>query len=103
VLLTSISGRLDVEIEIGVPNVSSRTSILTKLLRRSGADGMTEEDVVKVAQAAHGFVGADLDALVRAATTDDGVVDKESFKRAFKIVKPSAMRQVQVGASGKPL
>lgn len=58
---------------------------------------MTEEEIFKVAQSAHGFVGADLNALVHAASNfASEVVDFDSFKRAFKLVKPSAMRQVQV-------
>jgi ATP-dependent 26S proteasome regulatory subunit len=54
-------GRLDVEIEVGVPNVSARKSILSKLLaKQCHASDMDDDDVDKVAQAAHGFVGADL-------------------------------------------
>ena len=62
-------GRLDVEIEINVPTVKSRQEILTKLLQTTNQSSeLTTEDILKVAQAAHGFVGADLHALCRAAT-----------------------------------
>ncbi len=61
-------GRLDVEIEINVPTVKSRQEILTKLLQTMNQSELTTDDMVKVAQAAHGFVGADLHALCRAAT-----------------------------------
>ena len=94
-------GRLDVEIEICVPNTNARLSILTKLAERLANADMTQEDLLKVAQAAHGFVGADLEALVRTALTEDGGLSSESFKRAFKVIKPSAMRQVQVSVTSE--
>ena len=92
-------GRLDVEIEICVPNTNARLSILTKLAERLANADMTQEDMLKVAQSAHGFVGADLEALVRTALTEDGGLSSESYKRAFKVIKPSAMRQVQVSVT----
>ena len=55
----------------------------------------SDEDIKMISQNAHGYVGADLEALIAHATTN-GRGDKNSCLKALKIVKPSAMREVQV-------
>lgn len=57
-------GRLDREIEIGVPEPGARLDILKTLLRDVPHD-LNEKDLASVASRTHGFVGADLSALVR--------------------------------------
>lgn len=59
-------GRLDREIEIGVPNPTARLDIIKKMLHQT-PHNMTEQDLQEVAARTHGFVGADLSALVREA------------------------------------
>ncbi|CAO1623097.1 unnamed protein product [Sympodiomycopsis kandeliae] len=59
-------GRLDREIEIGVPNPAARLDILSKLLANT-PHSLTSDDLNHVANTTHGFVGADLSALVREA------------------------------------
>ncbi|PWN39777.1 AAA-domain-containing protein [Ceraceosorus guamensis] len=59
-------GRLDREIEIGVPTPSSRLSIL-KVLLRHVPHALSDEEISRLAQTTHGFVGADLASLVREA------------------------------------
>lgn len=59
-------GRLDREIEIGVPNPTARLEIFKTLLSNTPHD-LTEDQLQLVAAKTHGFVGADLTALVREA------------------------------------
>ncbi|KAL1543427.1 calmodulin-interacting protein 111 isoform X2 [Salvia divinorum] len=55
-------GRLDREIEIGVPSPRERHEILLALLNEI-AHSLLDEDIHNLAMATHGFVGADLAAL----------------------------------------
>lgn len=55
-------GRLDREIEIGVPSVDQRCNILETLLDRM-EHSLKEEQIKELAKVTHGFVGADLEAL----------------------------------------
>lgn len=59
-------GRFDKEIEIGVPDVAARLSILRVLLHRTPHD-IPDETLQAVAARTHGFVGADLSSLVHSA------------------------------------
>lgn len=59
-------GRLDREVEIGVPSREGRMDILTKALQ-SVRHVLSEDDVRSVAEKAHGYVGADLQLVVREA------------------------------------
>lgn len=58
-------GRFDREIALGVPDESARIAILTVLTRALRVDGSF--DLVKIARATPGFVGADLAALANKA------------------------------------
>ncbi|POY72553.1 hypothetical protein BMF94_4380 [Rhodotorula taiwanensis] len=59
-------GRFDKELEIGVPDVAARLSILRVLLRRT-PHAIPEDTLQSVAARTHGFVGADLASLVHSA------------------------------------
>ncbi|XP_073305670.1 calmodulin-interacting protein 111 isoform X1 [Primulina huaijiensis] len=59
-------GRLDREIEIGVPSPQQRYEILLTLLREM-QHSLSDKDVLTLAMATHGFVGADLAALCNEA------------------------------------
>ncbi|WFD26584.1 AAA+-type ATPase [Malassezia nana] len=59
-------GRLDREIEVGVPDAAARRSILEALLRPV-PHALSPEDLDALATRTHGYVGADLAALVREA------------------------------------
>ncbi|TBU25070.1 AAA family ATPase [Dichomitus squalens] len=61
-------GRFDREIEIGIPDAEARFSILKVLLSKA-PHAIPEEDLRSVASKAHGYVGADLSAVVREAGT----------------------------------
>ncbi|KAK7461902.1 AAA+-type ATPase [Stygiomarasmius scandens] len=61
-------GRFDREIEIGVPDAEARLSILQVLLSKT-PHNISVEDLRAVASRAHGYVGADLSAVVREAGT----------------------------------
>ncbi|XP_060177587.1 calmodulin-interacting protein 111 [Lycium barbarum] len=74
-------GRLDREIEIGVPSARQRYEILHTLLDEM-EHVLSDKDVQEVATATHGFVGADLAALCNEAALNclrEHVESKTSF------------------------
>ncbi|MDD5417692.1 MAG: CDC48 family AAA ATPase [Candidatus Nanoarchaeia archaeon] len=108
-------GRFDREVEIGVPDRKGRKEILAIHTRHMPI----EEDVNldKISETTYGYVGADLSSLVKEAAmfalkrfqkeinmTDDQKitneqlqkikVTKEDFEQAFKLVRPSVMREI---------
>ncbi|RLG10358.1 ATPase, partial [Candidatus Pacearchaeota archaeon] len=110
-------GRFDREIEIGVPNKKARLEILQIHTRNMPLD--KNVDLKHFAEITHGFVGADLEGVVKEAAMnvirrvipeysfkDDEpipeevikklIVTKNDFKEGLKNVKPSAMREVLV-------
>ncbi|KAF9465782.1 P-loop containing nucleoside triphosphate hydrolase protein [Collybia nuda] len=61
-------GRFDREIEIGIPDAEARFSILNVLLSKT-PHTITQDELAVVSSRAHGYVGADLSAVVREAGT----------------------------------
>ncbi|SJX63872.1 related to AFG2-ATPase of the CDC48/PAS1/SEC18 (AAA) family [Sporisorium reilianum f. sp. reilianum] len=59
-------GRLDREIEIGIPTAAARGDIIRTLIR-SVPHELTQQQIDELAGRTHGYVGADLSALVREA------------------------------------
>ncbi|TIC37459.1 AAA-domain-containing protein [Wallemia mellicola] len=98
-------GRLDREIEVGIPDASQRYEILTKQIN-SMPRNVTAEDIHSVATKTHGFVGADLSSLVRAASTraikrsieekTDAYLQVQDLVDALPHIRPSALRSVQL-------
>ncbi|KAI0244320.1 AAA+-type ATPase [Massospora cicadina] len=98
-------GRFDLEIEIGIPGVEDRCDILAKLLNAT-PHTLSPREVEAVAGRAHGYVGADLAALVREAgllairrsiaTAEKARIIGSDVEAAFNLVQPSAMREVAV-------
>ncbi len=70
-------GRLDREIEIGIPTSSQRAAILSVQLRGVPHD-LTAAQIELIAGKTHGYVGADLGALVREA-------GMRAIRRAFEM------------------
>ena len=91
-------GRLELEVEIGAPSISSRKGILDVLLAGLGpGQTLNSKDVEDIAATTHGFVGMDLRALlIEAERQSDGVITADDVKRATKSINPSAMREVLV-------
>ncbi|MFB6112867.1 MAG: AAA family ATPase [Halodesulfurarchaeum sp.] len=95
-------GRFDREVEIGVPERAGRREILDIHTRGTPlSDGV---DLDRIAEQTHGFVGADLRALVaeaamralrRSGDSDVGnlSVTREDLEQARSAVEPSAMRE----------
>ncbi|KAJ1734050.1 AAA+-type ATPase [Coemansia biformis] len=95
-------GRFDREIEIPIPTRQGRRSILAKKLAAM-PNTLTDAQVDALAAVTHGFVGADLAALLResavaairrhdrAGALAVGYADAEA---AMKVVRPSTMREV---------
>jgi transitional endoplasmic reticulum ATPase len=111
-------GRLDREIEIGIPNKSGRLEILYVHTRGMPLDESL--DLREIAELTYGFVGADLASLCKEAAMhtvgrtlpdldaredlssellDSLSVTKEDFLAALKKIEPSAMREVLVEIS----
>jgi len=112
-------GRFDREIEIGVPNIKGRYEILK--IHTRGVPLDKDVDLKKIAEMTHGFVGADLAALVREAAmhalrrflreynitieetepiSEDILnnlkVNIRDFIEALKEIRPSALREIYV-------
>ncbi|KAM4555785.1 ATPase family gene 2 protein homolog A isoform 1-T1 [Odontesthes bonariensis] len=108
-------GRFDKELEVGVPGSAERADILQKLLSRVPCSATTEE-LTQLADAAHGYVGADLAAVCKEAglhalrralggshqaASDQQLmgtvtVSLQDLRWAMSAVKPSAMREVAI-------
>ncbi|KAM4621933.1 ATPase family gene 2 protein homolog A [Polymixia lowei] len=112
-------GRFDKELEVGVPGAAERADILQKLLS-SVPCRATAEEIAQLADAAHGYVGADLAAICKEAglralrralgggggggglqpsdqqLTGSVTVSLQDLQLAFSMVKPSAMREVAI-------
>ncbi|KAJ1946159.1 AAA+-type ATPase, partial [Linderina macrospora] len=101
-------GRFDREIEVPIPNPEARLHILRKKLGNT-PNSLTEEQIVALAASTHGFVGADIEALVReaaiiaikrhtaselAADTESLAVTNDDVAAASRLIKPSTMREV---------
>jgi AAA family ATPase len=110
------AGRFEKELEIGIPDVNARREILallTKKLKFESSSGKSREEfVVALAGRTHGYVGADLEAVVRGgftlalkrrrqAANENASTEKKEvvlcegdFETALKDVKPTAMREI---------
>ena len=109
-------GRFDRELAVGVPDAEGRRQILA--IHTRGMPLASDVDLVEIARSRHGFVGADLAALVREAAlaavrrhllgADLGAVADSpgmlqglfvtgaDFDAAKQHVRPSAMREILV-------
>lgn len=101
-------GRFDREIEIPPPNRDDRFSILSALMRSYPGSVVSEQELNRVADICHGFVGADLSllckeaflsALIRSRDNQNSsqvTISYDDFITSLSRVKPSAMREVFV-------
>lgn len=108
-------GRLDREIEIGVPDKEERKEIMA--IHTRGMPLCDDVDLDEISQVTHGFVGADLEALAKEAAMrvvrrvipdlkfegeipedvlEKLIVTKDDFKAALREIQPSALREVLV-------
>ncbi|KAG6836172.1 hypothetical protein H0H93_010653 [Arthromyces matolae] len=110
-------GRFDREIEIGIPDAEARLSILDVLLTNT-PHTISQQQLQEFSSRAHGYVGADLSAVVREAGTiaikrwlasPEGQANPTSSPSQLKLtfedliasmpaVRPSAMRSLFVEA-----
>ncbi|XP_045887224.1 ATPase family protein 2 homolog [Micropterus dolomieu] len=107
-------GRFDKELEVGVPSAGERADILQKQLGFVPCSATTEE-LTQLADAAHGYVGADLAAVCKEAglhalrraleashqpsdqqLTGTVTVTLQDLQWAMSVAKPSAMREVAI-------
>jgi len=100
-------GRFDREIEIGPPGEAGRREILDVHTR--GMPLAEDVDLDGLAGRTHGFVGADLESLVKEAAMatlrdrehrEELVVTATDFESAMGAVEPSAMREYVAEAPG---
>lgn len=100
------AGRLEVEVELAVPNACARHEILIALTERAREQNRVQggdETIQQIAAITYGFVGADLASLWREAVAcaiardgRDAAVTESDFRSALKRVGPSALREVAV-------
>lgn len=92
-------GRLDREIEIGVPNENSRLAIFRLLLAKV-PHNISDHELKQISDQAHGYVGADINLLIKESVL---LMIKDKKRKhleatdiyaAFSFVKPSALREV---------
>ncbi|XP_015252746.1 PREDICTED: spermatogenesis-associated protein 5 [Cyprinodon variegatus] len=107
-------GRFDKELEVGVPGSAERADILQKQLSMVPCSASAEE-LMQLADVAHGYVGADLAAVCKEAglhalrralgasnqASDQQLKGKvtvslQDLQWAMTVVKPSAMREVAI-------
>jgi len=92
-------GRIDLEVEVGVPDVKGRLDILN-IYFSSLKHVLSDPDIQLTAQETHGFVGADIGTLVSSAVLlaekRHSLLSFEDICAARGLIKPSAMREVQV-------
>ncbi|KAK9456712.1 P-loop containing nucleoside triphosphate hydrolase protein [Dipodascopsis uninucleata] len=93
-------GRLEKEIELRIPDAPARLAILSLLLH-SVPTTLTDLDRSNLAGKTHGYVGADLVAVVREAVMtaltreqDPQTLIFADFEAAIRNVRPSAMREI---------
>ncbi|TID18152.1 hypothetical protein CANINC_003893 [Pichia inconspicua] len=96
-------GRLDIEIELGVPDQKGRYEILCKMLSKMVPNVCNIEDVEEIASKTHGYVGSDLLLLVRECVLNaverfrqgsELAIYDDDFKSAMREVRPSALKEV---------
>jgi transitional endoplasmic reticulum ATPase len=109
-------GRFDREIEIGIPDAEGRFEVLN--IHTRGMPLEEKVDLNAISKITHGFVGADLEALVKEAAMrslrrimpeidfdqekipqnilQKIVITNEDFRDSLKEVRPSALREVMV-------
>jgi len=109
-------GRFDREIEIGAPDKEGRKEILQIMMRNMPID--RDVDIDRIVTLTHGFVGADLNALVKEAAMqtirrvlpnlnlgseelpieelEKIKIEQQDFEKALQEVNPSALREVYV-------
>ena len=99
-------GRLGQELEIGIPDASGRNQIL-QLLMSKMPHTLTAKNINDIAMKTHGYVGADLQALVHDAVLraiEEGIhhdlaieqmfVTLSHVEAAVVAIRPSAMREI---------
>lgn len=94
------SGRFDTEIEIPVPTREAREAILSKMLKGK----INEREITEISKHTHGFVGSDLQNLIKKSTTmlktEHGEIclslTFENLVKNLSLVKPSALRELLV-------
>lgn len=102
-------GRFDQEIEINIPDVDDRFEILSKLIYKMSGDRYSVDtpEIKDIASKTHGYVGADLMALIRESvmkSISDGLrhhVPHNNIKLTYQHlldslmdIRPSAMREI---------
>lgn len=102
-------GRFDQELEIGIPDMNARFEILLKQFKKmnQAKKSLSDDDIKTIASKTHGYVGADLTALVRESvmkcvqriltTNDENSNDKlvlSDIESALLDIRPSTMREI---------
>lgn len=98
-------GRFDQEIEIGIPDLDARFSILKIQFEKMQRHTLDHDQIYQIASKTHGYVGADLIALCREAVMKTIQKNLDSLSQDLKVslvevesglldIRPSAMREI---------
>ncbi len=101
-------GRFDEEIEVGVPDINARLDILRLQYQKMGTKhSLSKNDIETIAAKTHGYVGADIVALVRESAKEaikrgDNLkiplsnlkITIDDMNKAMLKIRPSAMREI---------
>ncbi|EER05744.1 cell division cycle protein 48, putative [Perkinsus marinus ATCC 50983] len=99
------AGRFELEVSVGVPDESGRKDIIEVVLHRDFPPAVQERlrpSIDEIARKTHGFVGADLKALLSRACSlamNEGStagVELRHVQEALKFIKPSALKELIV-------
>lgn len=100
-------GRFDREVEIGIPDIEARHSILNLYLNRIKYHTLSADEISNIASKTHGYVGADIASLCEQAVSkvyqrmkdqdmdlDNSFVTLEDFEQSLIDIRPSAMKEI---------
>lgn len=99
-------GRFTFDIEIPVPDRFQRFKIMEKIINswKIGTSKISRKFIKKLSDDAHGFVGADLECIIKEASvssvlrsTDENIqITDDDLKESFILIKPSCVRDIQL-------
>lgn len=94
------AGRFDRQVEVSVPTSLERIQILGSLLTRLNHT-LSEGDIAEFGGALHGYVGADIQALIsqvlmRTFSSAERKISLSDLRSAAAVIPPSSMREISL-------
>ncbi|PIA19330.1 AAA-domain-containing protein [Coemansia reversa NRRL 1564] len=89
-------GRLNTVVDLHLPDAESRAAVLKIMLRNFSKLARADDDILRIAQKAHGFSAADLQSLcMHAFIEHQGDTTADDLVSAVKTISPSALSSFQ--------